>query len=187
MQGGYMSAAKYFTVKKLYNSDEIKEINKAVENVPQRGTDIPAVGVTKTSTVKRFALGDIPLLQKFANVSEEINQHKFGFNIYPLQFSDGLNHNTYKADKNSEYFWHMDGTFSDSVSDIKITCLLNLSENPYEGGEFCLLSMAPDIKEEFSKVGTAIFFPAFFIHRVTPVTKGERISLTLWRSGPRFQ
>ena len=183
--------AKYFIVQDLYNPDEIKEINKTIGNVSRRGKDIPAVGVVKTSTVKRFALGDVPLLQKYATVSEEINQHKFGFSIYPLQFSAGLNHNTYQADIKSEYSWHMDGMFSDPVTDIKITCLLNLSENPYEGGDFCILPYPKNTKhgelKEFSRPGSAIFFPAFFTHRVTPVTKGERISLTLWRKGPKFQ
>ncbi|MBC7479423.1 MAG: 2OG-Fe(II) oxygenase, partial [Pseudorhodobacter sp.] len=33
----------------------------------------------------------------------------------------------------------------------------------------------------------AAVFPSFVLHRVTPVTAGERWSLTLWSHGPAFR
>ena len=38
-------------------------------------------------------------------------------------------------------------------------------------------------EEDFSK-GTAIVFPSFIWHRVTPVTKGIRYSVVAWFLGP---
>ena len=35
--------------------------------------------------------------------------------------------------------------------------------------------------------GTAVIFPSFVLHRVTPVTQGTRWSLTLWSHGPAFR
>jgi PKHD-type hydroxylase len=35
--------------------------------------------------------------------------------------------------------------------------------------------------------GSAIFFPSFAMHRVTPVTDGVRRSLVVWMEGPRFK
>jgi PKHD-type hydroxylase len=35
--------------------------------------------------------------------------------------------------------------------------------------------------------GAATVFPAFVLHRVTPVTSGTRYSLTVWCHGPKFR
>jgi len=35
--------------------------------------------------------------------------------------------------------------------------------------------------------GTATLFPSYLLHRVTPVTQGERFSLTIWAHGPQFR
>ena len=37
------------------------------------------------------------------------------------------------------------------------------------------------------KQGTLIMFPSYMLHEVKPVTKGERITLTYWMVGPKFQ
>ena len=68
--------------------------------------------------------------------------------------------------------------------DIKMTFLLNLSEEPYEGGDFII-----DKKPQpfFREPGTAILFKSYIKHEVTPVTKGERISLSYFMCGPKFQ
>jgi PKHD-type hydroxylase len=35
--------------------------------------------------------------------------------------------------------------------------------------------------------GTVTMFPSYLLHRVTPVTSGERYSLTIWAHGPAFR
>jgi len=37
------------------------------------------------------------------------------------------------------------------------------------------------------EVGKLLIFPSWFLHKVTPVTKGERISLSTWIKGPKFK
>ena len=49
-----------------------------------------------------------------------------------------MNYNIYG--KNGKYGWHIDAS-TNLLSDMKLTCLLNLSEEPYEGGEFCMINI----------------------------------------------
>jgi PKHD-type hydroxylase len=43
------------------------------------------------------------------------------------------------------------------------------------------------IVPEIKKSGNMIIFPSFFLHKVTPVIKGDRKTLTAWIAGPKFQ
>jgi len=58
----------------------------------------------------------------------------------------------------------------------------------YEGGEFQIQTGLPEqplIVEQ--KRGTAIIFPSFMLHRVTPITLGVRKSIVVWAVGPKFK
>ena len=70
------------------------------------------------------------------------------------------------------------------MQDIKLTCLLNLSEETYEGGEFC--AVGSDEKIKFDS-GMGLIITSLIAHKVTPITKGERITLTYWAMGPSWK
>ena len=81
------------------------------------------------------------------------------------------------------YGWHMDlGSGDHSVRKIAISCLLN---DDYHGGELCFF-MNGEAKFKPS-AGQCISFPAFFPHRVAPITKGIRWSLVAWIAGDPFR
>ena len=67
---------------------------------------------------------------------------------------------------------------------MKLTCLLNLSEESYEGGEFKLIGVNEKIKFDS---GEGLIVNSLMAHKVTPVTKGERITLTYWGVGPSWR
>ena len=94
-----------------------------------------------------------------------------------------LNYNVYK--EGAEYSWHSDGSDHSHNFDQKYTVLINLSEQPYEGGEFDLFDNGPQ-EMKFTS-GDILMFTSHMPHRVRPVTKGERITLTYWMVGPKFQ
>ena len=94
---------------------------------------------------------------------------------------DCLNYNVYGT--NSEYDWHIDASDLPSF-DMKLTCLLNLSEEPYEGGEFKLTGIDKKIKFDS---GMGLVFTSLMAHKVTPVTQGERITLTYWGTGSAWR
>lgn len=68
-------------------------------------------------------------------------------------------------------------------SDRKISMSLQLTdEDLYSGGEM-IVGYRPTSKKKLS----ATFFPSFFPHNVTTVTKGERWALVSWAWGPPWK
>jgi len=62
-----------------------------------------------------------------------------------------------------------------------------LSEKKYEGGEFQIFeSENPETIFNFSKGGDMLLLKSSILHRVNPVTKGIRKSLTIFLEGPKF-
>lgn len=85
------------------------------------------------------------------------------------------------------YNWHVDNfplTTKDTDRKLTVVCLLN-DPSEFDGGEFQMRLYqeytAPLVK------GSIIAFPSILEHRVTPVTRGVRMSATIWLSGPRFK
>ena len=76
----------------------------------------------------------------------------------------------------------------------KISMTVNLADpKNYDGGNL-KFDLGPHTEEDRFKVcddirpqGSAIVFPSFTYHCVTPVTKGTRYSLVLWCLGKPWQ
>ena len=164
---------------------KIKKINKTINSKLVESKDHPA-SAKKTSTVKFVKYGDIkPLIKENVENCYIINSREFNFNLYYLQDPDILNYNIY--DKNSEYGWHIDAQ-PGHEEDTKLTVLINLSDEPYEGGEFEIWNgSSPVIVSDFSKPGDIIMFRSHFLHMVRPVKKGKRKTLSIFMVGPRLQ
>ena len=75
-----------------------------------------------------------------------------------------------------------------TVRKISVSVILN---DDYEGGDLEFLVINDKGELEISKitpaVGSAIIFPSYVMHRVTPVTKGTRYSVVAWYGGPPFK
>ena len=85
------------------------------------------------------------------------------------------------------YGWHCDGSNSEKY-DIKFTMLGNASLEPYEGGKFFIFGNGGEREVgELAEPGNVVILKSSIPHRVTPVTKGKRHSITLFYSGPKFQ
>lgn len=122
---------------------------------------------------------------KFLNFGWNANEECFCFDLFSRgpQF---LNLNYYVD--GSSYDWHRDWARTESSNSIKLTVIMNISREKYEGGNLELfLSNQPKIIEEFQHPGTIIAFPSFVLHRVTEVKNGERISLSSWFTGPKWR
>lgn len=65
----------------------------------------------------------------------------------------------------------------------KLTMILYLRDaDTYEGGDLTVVCEdAPRLRQ-----GDAIFFPSLLMHKVSPVTRGCRMVLAGWASGPDF-
>jgi PKHD-type hydroxylase len=97
--------------------------------------------------------------------------------------SERLQYTIYDAGEGGHYDWHVDhGTVTPVPR--KLSLVLQLSDpSSYEG---CELQIHAGNKIETPPIerGTVILFPAYVLHRVTPITMGTRRSLVSWISGP---
>ena len=131
-----MRAANYSSMN-IYNENQVKEINKVIKSNFVEGKDDFAADSHKTSDVKFVYLGKIQqYIFPFIDFCQTANNNFFGFDLHPLTSMKKLNYNIYE--QGSEYSWHIDAVPRDPVRDIKLTALLNLSEENYEGGDLVL-------------------------------------------------
>ena len=110
----------------------------------------------------------------------QINEHCFGFDL------DGIETPQYAIYKAGDFFaWHMDQGAGEKHRKLSMT--VQLSEpSEYDGGELELRTGA-DIVTAPSESGSAIAFPSWILHRVTPVTRGVRRALVVWATGAAFR
>ena len=93
------------------------------------------------------------------------------------------------------YDWHRDdnidkfgkGYLEGLVRKISFSILLNDTAE-YEGGDFQVWYGGTNgfITLPREK-GDVLIFPTFYLHRVTPITKGERRALVYWTGGEPFR
>ena len=183
----------YWQWPKMINIEEIKKVvNICESNVSPLGDKrgLPLDGeepITKTAKVTctqwRY-LSEI--LGEVYEAWQGCNQFEFGYNLFPIQKNTFLNYNVYDSSNSGEYDFHIDCSDSD-IFDVKLTAMINLSEEYYEGGDLILFTASQFRKiSEFSPPGSSIMFKSWIPHKVTPVTKGIRKTISYWFSGPRF-
>jgi PKHD-type hydroxylase len=125
------------------------------------------------------------VLTRMIRVVADANRESFGFDLQECAESPQIAR--YGADRQGHFDWHSDIGAGSLASKRKLTIVVQLSDpSEYEGGQ---LELRPDsnITSAPRQKGMAMVFPSFVLHRVTPVTTGERLSLTLWSHGPAFR
>jgi len=169
-----------------FNPQAVKAINELIKkNVGQK--EEPTQAAEDTNKVGTFFNVPIPpimnLIHPWLYLCQNINRRHFGYDVDWQFQSDGVNYNIYKT--NDTYDWHVDEERTLTCMDIKLTCLLNLSEEPYEGGEFYVRGQK-EVKIRFDP-GMGLILHPLLAHKVAPVTKGKRITLTYWGLGPLWR
>tara|TARA_R100000700_G_scaffold38438_1_gene49769 strand:+ start:2664 stop:3209 length:546 start_codon:yes stop_codon:yes gene_type:complete len=168
----------------ILSQKDIKEINKIIKKHPVKIKDKPANSI-KTSKVKFVLYGHLrSCLDKCLQEIYKSNEINFNnLNIYPYENDRHVHCNTYN--KNSQYDWHIDANDQNDDWDIKYTVLINTSEKKYTGGKFKIfVNDKPKHFKYFDEPGSMIMFRSHILHKVTPVTSGERKTLTLFITGP---
>ena len=176
---------------KILDKDEIKKVVNICElNIDPAGDmrypplegEEPVIKIAEVTCTRWEYLNEI--LNGVYKNWQAANQKIFRYSLYPIQEKTLLNYNVYKSP--AKYDFHTDAT-NDYVSDIKLTGIVNISEEPYEGGEFIVFydgkfAEIPEIKNP----GSSIVLRHGALHKVNPVTKGIRKTLSYWFYGPRF-
>jgi len=184
---------QYWYWEKVLHKNEIKQLNKFIDkNYDQ--LELPEKGAKdKFGNFKKNSLVKCILWKKIKNFLEEpydkivhTAKYKFGYDIYDVSNLDMCLLNIYHSSKNSEYGWHIDVN-KDDLFDVKLTVIINLSLEEFEGGDFKLFQNDEYVVEQLKTPGNMIMFKSQINHCVTPVTKGERRTLTIFIHGPKFR
>lgn len=108
-----------------------------------------------------------------------VNQQCFRFKLKRL-----TNLQILEYENTGFYGTHLDiGTGETSRRKISVVVFLTPAEE-YEGGQ---LIMKPAFTPISPTQGSAVFFPSYIPHEITPVTRGVRHTLVTWVLGPAFK
>jgi len=178
---------------KLLNEQELIDTNNFIENnydsieTDKTQASNPTGQNKKQANTKLITLGKLaPYVNHCLDQAYLASARAYGYNVYPRNGLDTFLHAVYSDKDSGKYDFHYDGSRSD-VYDVKLSFIINLSLKPYEGGKFKIFNNDEYEIEKFTKPGSAILFKSYLNHRVTPVTKGERRSLTTFLCGPKFR
>lgn len=177
----------------FYSTEDIQKIISFCNTLPrQEGQLMNRVevgGVRNDNSFRASSISWIPqtesnvkLYKSIGDFVKSVNDQLYKFDISgftePIQFSE--------YPKGAGYYdWHMDT--GPNTGNRKLSVVIQLSSpDEYEGGDFEVMN-SKNVQVAPKDKGTAIIFPSYILHRVTPVTKGVRKSLAVWISGPRFK
>lgn len=148
--------------------------------------------VDTTGLLPHFEFAGTNIHWLFERVRDRVqwaNDNHFHFDLHGLW--QNINYLRYQAamtpdEEPGHYDWHQDyggGTSSQR----KLSVVIQLSKpEDYDG---CRLHFFTQNEFDPGHVGQGdmIVFPSWQVHRVTPITRGERHALVSWVSGPPFR
>ena len=111
---------------------------------------------------------------------KRVNNNHFGFD--GIQIGEPAQFTQYS--KRDHYDWHTDSSYNmENQPDVRKLTMVTMLSNPkdFKGGELQIMNEKNKIS---LKQGHAVFHASFIVHRVLPVTKGTRISMPIWFTGP---
>ena len=178
------------TTPAAFSSEDCARITAMAEAAPAQDA-----GLVRNATDHNLRRADLVWLDEVAGsewvmdriipVVRAANRAGYGYDL--TDFSESAQVARYGADREGHFDWHSDIGDGRLAAKRKLTMVVQLSEpSAYSGGALELKPGAGTITAGTSQ-GTATIFPAFVLHRVTPVTGGERRSLTIWCHGPAFR
>jgi PKHD-type hydroxylase len=166
--------------------DEIARIRAFGDSLDQ--TSVKLYGKFDDSKVKargsHFPLCDETrwVYERMTEVAQKINAASYRYDL------TGFHENFYfmRYGVGEHFNWHLD-MGRETPAPRKLSLVLQLSDpSEYEGGDFDVL-VATEHARADKEQGLVMAFPSYKIHRVTPVTRGERRTLTMFAAGPNFR
>lgn len=178
----------YYYFDNAFTEDELTKIHNTANLYPKvAGT---TVGESEeVSDYRKSTIIWIPeenknmwLYNKISDLANVANTQMWNYDIWG--YGDALQYTIYEGN-GGHYDWHAD--LGPKISNRKLSCVLQLSDaDDYEGGELQLNNGAGAVNVG-KKKNRIVFFSSFVLHRVTPVTKGTRMSLVTWLSGKNLR
>ena len=180
----------YYWFNNAFTADELSTIESMTSDL---GWEIAKVGQDNTLKESEYRKSRVKwcphttewswVYEKLHNMFVEANEQMWKFDLTHMR--EAIQYTEYYGSQEGGYEWHMDcGIGIQNQRKLSVTVQLSHPDE-YEGGdlEFNLGNTlsAPRLQ------GAAVVFPSFYLHRVTPVTKGTRKSFVLWVGGEPYK
>lgn len=172
-----------------FNNDELDAIIAYGETLAREKATIEDRGRSEISDTIRVTgtawIAHNPdtswIYDRLWRIGYHLNQSHYRLDLSGL--SEQLQYTIYESSQASHYDWHADHTTMTPMPR-KLSLVLQLSDPAdYEGCELEIRA-ANNIDTAPMERGAVIAFPAYVLHRVTPILAGRRRSLVSWISGP---
>jgi PKHD-type hydroxylase len=181
----------FTTWETAFNADEVAkivEICETLEKTPAKvgtgaaGVVDPTVRATTVSWLQNTP-DAAWIYDRIAYVGRSLNSKFYRYNLYG--FVEHIQYTVYEANNEGHYDWHMDmGPENECMR--KLSLVIQLSApTEYQGGDLQIMTSSTP-QTVIKQKGLAAGFPAYTLHRVTPVTQGTRRTLVIWLAGPDF-
>jgi PKHD-type hydroxylase len=123
------------------------------------------------------------IFNRLERIATEVNDNSFQFSL--MGFGEPLQFTTYRHG-GDHYGWHQD--IGPGVTRFrKLSIVVQLCDPAnYRGGNLELSLEGKPVSVERAR-GTGLIFPAWQLHRVTPLEDGVRHSLVAWITGEPFR
>lgn len=177
------SLDNYYHYQNIFTEEEYTKLSDLLKDLPlEQGK----VGTSVNLSYRSSKIKWLPMLaetrwlyEKLFALVQNANDIMWDFNI--LGMGELIQYGEYAAEENGHYDWHLDLGSRRTMRKISVTIQLSEADE-YEGGELQFMVGKEPITVPKGK-GVTIVFPSYFLHRVTPVTKGKRKSLVVWVYG----
>lgn len=178
------------TIPGAFSSDDCDRIVALARGATPR--DAGLVGANTQHDIRRANLvwiHDVPgatwVMDRIIDIVATANRDVF--DVALREFGESAQVARYGAERKGHFDWHSDIGTGPWASQRKLTLVVQLSDPAgYTGGQLQVWPSHAAITAAADK-GTATLFPSYLLHRVTPVTAGERHSLTIWAHGPHYR
>ena len=176
----------------FFTGEEVDKILNDLKDVSyERGAtgDLNANKDSLSLKIRKSNIKWIPHEEKFFWLYDKLSTQIHLINSFTWKFNlndsfEHIQYTEYDSKEKGQYNWHVDvGEGMSCFRKISISIQLSNADE-YDGGEFRIFNQkGPSPKSR----GTAIIFPSFTPHKVTPVTRGNRKSLVLWVGGSPYK
>ena len=180
----------YYWFKEAFNKEELTRIEDMTKEIEFEDAVTGEGDDAKVSDYRKSRIKWCPqnaewgwVYGKLHDMIVEANDIMWKFDLSHM--SEKIQYTEYYGNNEGGYEWHMDcGEKIQNQRKISVTVQLSDSSE-YEGGD-----LEFNIGRELTAqrgIGTAVIFPSFYLHRVTPVTSGIRKSFVLWVGGEPYR
>lgn len=190
LRHGTLNMLTVHSIPTAFSVEECELIRAVVEQQP--ANDARLVGQNRDYDIRRAELvwlDDVPgmdwVMDRIIDLVRAANRQVYDFDL--REFAESPQVARYSAERKGHFGWHSDIGEGQLAAKRKLTMVVQLTAPAeYEGGALEVMPSHHVVTGSPAQ-GCATLFPSVLLHRVTPVTKGVRHSLSIWAHGPAFR